>query len=230
MRYAIGDIHGCINPFRDLLENKIKLTTGDTLFLLGDYIDRGPDSSGVIDYILKLQNSGYYIRPVKGNHEYMLLESMNNEAFFALWSMNGSYSTLASYGVKNEELHDPRCIRKIPMTHLAFFDSLPLYVEDDDFLFVHAGIDSSHPEPLKDHETILWTRSEKFTEEILKGRKLIHGHSPVPFDEIRATTSDPGSRVINLDGGCVYHQLPGRGELVGLNLDTFELFSCKNNF
>lgn len=228
MRYAIGDIHGCINPFRDLVENRIKLAAGDTLFLLGDYIDRGPDSSGVIDYILKLQHSGFDIRPVKGNHEYMLLESMNNEAFFALWSMNGSASTLASYGVHKEEMHDPRCIRKIPVSHLAFFDSLPLYAEDVDFLFVHAGLDSSHPEPLKDHETILWTRSEKFPEEILKGRKLIHGHSPVSFEEIRERIHDPGSRVINLDGGCVYHLLPGRGKLIGLNLDTLELFSSEN--
>jgi serine/threonine protein phosphatase 1 len=226
MRYAIGDIHGCISPFREMVETLIKLTPDDTLFLLGDYIDRGPDSSGVIDYILKLKGSGYDIRPIMGNHEFMLLESLENETGYILWCMNGSDATLLSYGIKREELSNPRHIRKIPFTHLDFFHSLPLYIEDKDFLFVHAGISSTHPDPLKDPDTLLWTRSEQFPEALLKGRKVIHGHSPCNIKDIKARISDPESRVINLDGGCVYHGIPERGKLVGLNLETFELFSC----
>ncbi len=74
-RYAIGDIHGCFDTFRELVENQIKLTKDDQLFLLGDYVDRGPKSKQVIDYILSLSASGYSVYPLRGNHEQMRINS-----------------------------------------------------------------------------------------------------------------------------------------------------------
>lgn len=74
IRYAIGDIHGCFETFRTLVEDKIRLTKNDQLFLLGDYIDRGPKSKQVIDYILSLSASGYAVYPLRGNHEQMRID------------------------------------------------------------------------------------------------------------------------------------------------------------
>ncbi len=71
--FAIGDVHGCLHELKNLVEQKLKLRTDDKLVLLGDYIDRGPDSKGVIDYIMTLQKKGFDVVPLKGNHELMLL-------------------------------------------------------------------------------------------------------------------------------------------------------------
>ena len=76
-KYAISDIHGCIATFKTLLD-KIKFSKEDELYLLGDYIDRGPDSKGVIDHIWYLQKSGYQVHCLRGNHENMLLQEVIN--------------------------------------------------------------------------------------------------------------------------------------------------------
>lgn len=77
--FAIGDIHGCFQPFKHLVETKINLKPTDKLFLIGDYIDRGPDSKEVIDYIIHLQKNGFDIVPLLGNHEALCLEAYENK-------------------------------------------------------------------------------------------------------------------------------------------------------
>ena len=84
-RYVISDIHGCYNTFKRLVEEVIGLTKSDWLFLLGDYIDRGPSSKDVLDYILDLKESGYSLFPLRGNHEDDLLDYAKGELRFLLW-------------------------------------------------------------------------------------------------------------------------------------------------
>ncbi len=74
--YIIPDIHGCIKTLRSLVECRLCVTASDSLYFLGDYIDRGPGSAGVIDYIIDLQESGINVGCIKGNHEHMLLNSI----------------------------------------------------------------------------------------------------------------------------------------------------------
>ena len=76
---AIGDIHGCMDPFRELVEKKIRIRKSDRIVLLGDYIDRGYQSREVIDYIIDLQKQGFDIIPLMGNHESMLIDSLGSE-------------------------------------------------------------------------------------------------------------------------------------------------------
>ena len=83
-RYSISDIHGCFNTFRHLVEEGIKLTKSDQLFLLGDYVDRGPYSQEVLDYIMHLMDRGYHIFPLRGNHENDLLDYVKGESRFLL--------------------------------------------------------------------------------------------------------------------------------------------------
>ena len=96
-KYAISDIHGCSETFNALLE-KIGLNKSDELYLLGDYIDRGPDSRGVIDTILRLQEEGYQIHCLRGNHEQMLEDQLHYPNFHLDWLANGGVRTLESFG------------------------------------------------------------------------------------------------------------------------------------
>jgi len=227
-RYVVGDIHGCIKSFRNMVREKIRLTKDDTLFLLGDYIDRGPDSKAVLDFIMELQAESCNIKPILGNHEYMLLQSLEDEAEFANWKKNGSTQTLTSFGIPLEKTDDPGSILLIPGIYIDYIRSLSYYEETDDFYFVHAGLGKDIENPKDDLETLFWSRREYYNRKILKGRILIHGHTPVSMVSIQDRVFDGDGKVLNLDGGCVYSHISGFGNLAGMDLDTFELFFQKN--
>ena len=96
-RFAISDIHGCIKTFKTLVD-RIEFSKEDTLYLLGDYIDRGPDSKGVIDHIWKIQEEGYRVHCLRGNHEQMLLEELKNIKFW----YQGEPAMLKSFNAKSD--------------------------------------------------------------------------------------------------------------------------------
>jgi serine/threonine protein phosphatase 1 len=227
-RYVIGDIHGCLKSFQALVRDKIKLHQEDTLFLVGDYIDRGPDSRGVLDYIMELQKESYMIRPIMGNHEYMLLLSLEDEEEFEHWQKNGSKQTLMSFGIPEEKVGDIESIYDIPEVYIDYLSGLKYFEETEDFYFVHAGLAKGINTPTEDMHTLLWTRKETYNRTILKGRNLVHGHTPVPLISIQDRVFGGESKILNLDGGCVYPHMKGFGYLVGMNLDTFELYYQKN--
>jgi serine/threonine protein phosphatase 1 len=211
-----------------MVEKIIRLEKGDTLFLLGDYIDRGQSSREVIDYILQLKNESYTVKPVMGNHEFMLLRSLEDPEFFRLWIVNGCAATLLSFGADPEKVHDRQSVFIIPDLYIRFFSKLPLYEETEDFLIVHAGVPPGISD-IKDHpETVLWTRDETINEKILGNRRLVHGHTPVPKEMIRERIGDPKAKTFNLDAGCVYNRFPSLGNLAALNMDSLQLFHLEN--
>ena len=226
-RFVIGDIHGCIRTFQYLVEEVLHLGPTDILFLLGDTIDRGPGSKAVIDYIMELSVSST-VKPVMGNHEFMMLRSLEDEDFFRMWILNGCAQTLISFGVDPSRVNNRDSVFQIPSAYFDFFRGWPLYEETDDFFFVHAGLDAFSKDPLSDVQTLLWTRNEDAPRDILKGRKLIHGHTPVALSLIHDRFRDPGAKVLNLDGGCVYNKYPDLGILVALDLDQMKLHSVRN--
>ena len=87
--FAIGDIHGCFDSLKELIESNIKLDKNEKLILLGDYIDRGNKSKKVVDYIINLQEKDYDITPLIGNHELLLLETIEDEKNKPKWIQNG---------------------------------------------------------------------------------------------------------------------------------------------
>ena len=169
---AISDIHGCLHTFRYMLEFKLKLKPEDQLYLLGDFIDRGPDSKGVIDYILKLQAEGYQLHGLLGNHEEMLLTSFHDPIMRDVWERNGGMATLHSFGTMQA--------KGIDNQYIEFFRQLPLFIEAGDFLFVHAGLNFKKSDPLQDREGILWSRNweNRINYQWLDNRKIIYGHTP----------------------------------------------------
>ena len=223
-RYVIGDIHGCIVTLRKLVEEKIGLAKEDTLFLLGDYIDRGPDSKAVVDYIMDLKDKSFRVVPLVGNHEYMLLQSLDDSEYFDQWMGNGNATTLRSFGIPEEMITEWISVRQIPGTYIRFFRELAFYAETDGFFIVHAGLGNETGNPLEDAETLLWSRAEKYNKKILKNRRLIHGHTPISLESIKDRIYDPDEKFINLDGGCVYKQVKNLGNLVGLELETMTVF------
>jgi serine/threonine protein phosphatase 1 len=213
---AIGDIHGCITPFCELVEKKIRIRKGDRIVLLGDYIDRGYQSREVIDYIIDLQNQGYDIIPLMGNHESMLIESLESEQSMYNWSMNGGSETLFSFGIKSTNGLDVR--------YLQFFKNLQFYYIQDHFIFVHAGFNNEIADPFQDKSQMIWSRRESYSNPVFNGKIIVHGHTPVPFTLCREMVLSD-CNVINIDTGCVYERLSGYGHLTAIELFTRELFS-----
>ena len=216
--FVVGDVHGCSKTLSRLL-NVIGLEPTDTLYLLGDYIDRGPDSRGVIDILLVLQGDGFDIRPITGNHEQLLIVATQSEVFEDLeqWLENGGNTTLMSYGVDHPN--------DIPSEHPAFLEGLPYYRMTSQHLFVHAGLDFSLDDPLSvaGRTAMIRTRDAKVNSRKIGGRTLVTGHSTKTLDEIRNSLT---SKHILTDNGCYLgteFSGKGKGNLVAVNLDTGEL-------
>src|SRR5690242_12138778 len=112
---AVGDIHGCAKTFTHLLMTEFQLQKSDVVVCLGDYIDRGPDSKGVVDLILRLRDSGYTIHTLRGNHEQLMMDSFGGNDFLKrLWIDNGGDKTLRSFGISN--------YRELGEAYKAFFE------------------------------------------------------------------------------------------------------------
>jgi len=227
-RIVVGDIHGCIRTFRMLVEEKIKLKKTDTLFLTGDYIDRGPDSKAVTDYIMRLRKESYEVVALMGNHEYLLLHAMESWEYFKLWMLNSGGTTLHDFGIDTENHAGPEAISRIPAPYLDFFRDLRYFAETPGFFITHGCFEGRTENPLEDVSSMIWRRIESYNETFLCGRKLIHGHIPMPVEEIRRRVDDPASLILNLDAGCVYVNKPGLGYLAALDLDSLNLFALKN--
>lgn len=215
MRYAITDIHGGSRTFSALLD-RIDLRHADRLYLLGDYVDRGPDSRGVLDAIRRLMESGYDVRALRGNHEDALLRTVRNEhdQFSLEYLVTWGWYTLRSFGIESPE--------EMPADYVMFLESLPCLLTDDDHIFVHAGLNMDVADPLRDTDPLdmLWDGSQLVDTGKLGGRKLVTGHVIDSLQEIRDSLH---TGHIRLDNGAFTNRQPDWGNLVALNLDTSEL-------
>ncbi|TAK37358.1 MAG: serine/threonine protein phosphatase [Saprospiraceae bacterium] len=222
-KFAISDIHGCIFSLQALLD-KIALSTSDELYLLGDYIDRGPDSKGVIDLVLSLQANGYRVYCLRGNHEQMLLESLNGWNTYFDWIDNwGGQQTMDSF--------EALVPKKIPAPYWDFFNGLGYFSEVDGYILVHAGLDFSRDNPLQPNKDMLYLRNwyGQLDREWLDGRIIVHGHTPVAKQEVEDMLRNLHRLpVIDIDGGCFAKHLPGKGYLCAFDMTNRELFFQKN--
>lgn len=193
LTFAIGDVHGCFDKLDGLMRRCTEYagTRSFRFVMLGDYIDRGPDSRLVIDRLRRLCEQ----RPnamvcLMGNHEDLLLAAVENPAEIGNWIDNGGDTTLESYGVDGPA--------NLPDHDIEWIRHLPLYFDDGVRFFVHAGIDPAVPLDQQDRETMLWTR-KRYSETASPGRFIVHGHTPV-----RSGQPEQHPHRLNLDTGAVY--------------------------
>lgn len=187
LTFAVGDIHGCLDELRSLLDQIEAYTATGRVIFLGDLIDRGPNSRGVVELIMAgPKRPGWIWSTLKGNHEEMLLGAASGESDVDWWLMNGGEETLASYrGV-------------VSARHLAWMQSLPLILVERFRIFVHAGVDETQPLERQDAEIFLWIRRPDDHSGDYWGRHLCHGHTPS-----RANPRTVGNRT-NVDSGAVF--------------------------
>ncbi len=201
-RFVIADIHGCCETFKALVK-KIQLTRQDQLFLLGDYIDRGPDSAGVLDFMLALKDKGYQVYPLRGNHEATLLEDWHYYSKLKLFKDLGNFIKSAKAN-KTIELLDGK--GNLKDRFVNFLQGLPFYYELDDFYLVHAGFDFTQEKPFEDYETMMWLRgfpNENIPLKQSNYKRIIVGHSVVPLDFTLKSIALKKT-VVPLDNGCFY--------------------------
>jgi serine/threonine protein phosphatase 1 len=225
-RIAISDIHGCSKSFNALLE-QIKLEKTDQLYLLGDYIDRGKDSKGVVDKIIALQKDGYKVECLLGNHEWLLLNAPYEKSRYDNWlNRNGGLATLKSYDIAEVEDY----LSELPEDHQKFYKTLQYIIELDDYILVHAGLNFRDDDPLSDYPAMLWIRDwQRYIDtSVTNGKKIVHGHTPRLSNYIKADVKNDQCQSYNIDCGCVYQGDHFAGHLAALDLDSLELTLQEN--
>ena len=217
--FAISDIHGCFRPFYELVVKIIDLKKDDRLILLGDYIDRGPQSKEVIDFIIDLKKSGFDVTPLTGNHEQMMLESYFDPNVLPLWFLNHGMATLDSFDVQD--------VREIDKDYIKFISELKFYYETGNIIFVHAGFNDTDSDPFNDRHRMIWECSFSYKNPLLKDKTIIHGHRPKTIDHVKRLITEK-SPVIAIDTGCVYEKELGYGNLSALEISSMTLVSVTN--
>ena len=224
-KIAITDIHGCKTTFLALLDS-LAFAQSDELYLLGDYVDRGPDSKGVIDTIFDLKKNGYTVRCLRGNHEELVLQAADND-FTGLerWLVGDGKKTMESFNVT-------QC-SDIPREYLDFMRELPYFIETDGYILVHGGLDFSIPDPLSNTREMCWLRNWDWYHQVrydwLGERTILHGHTPMATHHIEDQfyMLEIG-RCLDIDAGCVFAERrftdrDGMGSLCAFDMSNREL-------
>jgi serine/threonine protein phosphatase 1 len=209
--FAFGDIHGCnaeLNVLLESLRSQHNATKADQFVFIGDYIDRGPDSKGVIDTLLAWKEEFPKTIFLKGNHEDMLLSFLGmGGSSGQVYLVNGGAEFFKSYGI---ETTGPlsEVAKSLPREHLRFLTSLELGVSIGEFLFVHAGINPLFELGAQKPHDLMWIRGEFIPVEHKLGKTVVFGHTP--FADVMLHMPFK----IGIDTGLVYGNLLSAVELV----------------
>jgi serine/threonine protein phosphatase 1 len=226
--YAIGDIHGMLELATKIfnkIDEECARFDGDVIIVgLGDYIDRGPNSKAVLEYLLQRSRmQKCRLVALRGNHEDLLLRFLDEpEVFGQDWLQLGGEATLASYGVAlSGRRQKYAALRKdlvscLPVEHLAFLQSLPLTFEHLSLFFSHAGARPGIALFNQAERDLLWTRWRESDDALLFEKILIHGHTPV-VEPVAA-----GGR-INVDTGAY---ATGRLSAVRISSDGYDFLTA----
>ena len=191
LTYAIGDIHGHDELFERLID-RIRFDAEfarlrPRLVLLGDYIDRGPQSRQVLDRIIRLEASNWCdLVVLKGNHEDAMLRFLNEPEFGGTWRDWGGAATLANYGVdlpyRTDEAawHQARdaFATAVDPRHVDLLKRMPTFYQADGYMFVHAGVHPDKPLSEQGPETFMYIRGPFLRAEKACNFVVVHGHTP----------------------------------------------------
>jgi serine/threonine protein phosphatase 1 len=186
--FAIGDIHGCLAQLKELLAQVEDHAPSGHVVFIGDYIDRGPKSRGVLDLVMAgPRKEGWRWTALKGNHEDMMVRAHQNSGHDEiLWIDNGGRETMVSFD------------GYVPPQVLSWCAHRPLILVDEHRIFVHAGVDETLPLEGQRERDLIWKRFAGDDDGEFWGRHLCHGHTPLP-----GNPQTVGNRT-NIDSGCVF--------------------------
>ncbi len=201
---AIGDIHGC-KAALDIVLTKLAIQQDDTLVVLGDAVDRGPDTRGVVERLLELREQCRLVF-LLGNHEEMMLEWLDAEKPESFWLAVGGQEAVDSYGGPN----------KIPAEHIDFLRSGLDYWESDTEVFVHACLEPGVPLGEQKPEWLRWSRVTALEEPLESGKRVICGHTP-------QVTGEP---LIYPGWMCIDTLVYGHGYLTAVDLGSGRFYQA----
>jgi serine/threonine protein phosphatase 1 len=214
---VMSDIHGMADELFLLLDGIRYKYTEDRLIVLGDYIDRGPNSKDILDYFIKLKKiAGKKLVLLRGNHEDICIKAFHDKPAFgqdatSLWLDNGGDATLKSFGEAN-----------LPK-YITFMEKLPVYVEMDKYIFVHGGVNPDMQLSQTDPEELLWTRDYAAH---ISGKTVVVGHSIQP-----KVTYIPVANTLCVDTGA-FRGMYGRGGRLSIvdltNKEVHWIPTCSN--
>jgi calcineurin-like phosphoesterase family protein len=219
--YVIGDIHGRLTLLDQLISNVPWDVANDKIVFLGDLIDRGYDAPGVINRVIELTKGNPKIVVLRGNHEQMMLDCLDYGDLQWLIPENGGLASLSAYGFELEQLRDVSDI-KIPADHVEFVRTLPFYHEDDQAIYVHAGlVPGEHPSET-DTDVLVWTRDLDFFKGY-QGKLCFFGHTPTAFLPREGRSRRWG---IYIHNSCVGMDTSGEdgSPLSCMQVETFTLY------
>jgi len=194
LTYAVGDIHGSLDKLESLIAGCREHAAGRAMrfVFLGDYIDRGPQSAGVVRFLIDLQSQlREHLIALMGNHEALALAVADGTMSASNWLLNGGAATLQSYGIGHAA--------ELPRAHLDWLRSLRLTYDDGRRFFVHAGVDPKKPLDAQDEFDLLWIREPFLSDGRDYGRLIVHGHTP-----LLAAMPELRSNRLNLDTAAVF--------------------------
>lgn len=220
--YAIGDVHGrldLLQAMHGIIGEQLELNpAGDWRIIhLGDYVDRGPESKGVIDYLIRRTEEEPRILTLAGNHDVGFLQFLNEPDIRGLFANYGGVETAASYGVDADFSDEVKMAfghaaleHAVPARHIRFLENLQRSVEFGDFYFCHAGIRPGVALDAQSPQDLIWIRETFLDYPHLHPKVIVHGHTPHSEPEILANR-------VNIDT-LAYHS----GRLTALEIDGTE--------
>ncbi|MEO1493769.1 MAG: metallophosphoesterase family protein [Pseudomonadota bacterium] len=206
--YAIGDVHGCLTALQDVhaaIAADLDSNPVDDwrIIHVGDYVDRGEDNRGVIQYLTRCVEEDPRMHFIMGNHDEMFLAGINGDPHLSrVWLANGGEETLAGYRVGVDVFADRfrdrvPTLPEVPESHVAFLRGLDLLVQYGDYAFVHAGIEPDVPLSAQTRESLLWMREPFLGSDQEFEAVIVHGHTPRRDVEVRRNR-------IGIDTGAVF--------------------------
>lgn len=211
--YAVGDVHGYSQALRRLLAEIATDASASRgaerplLVFVGDYVDRGPDSRGVIELILETEAEGVFeVAALKGNHEDALARFLDEPDYAPAWIGAWGETTLVSYGIAPPRPDDiaacqlarARFAAAFPVPHRAFLGRLRLSCMAGDYLFVHAGVRPGVALEDQAERDLIWIRDDFLSSEVDFGKVVVHGHTP------SAGAPEVRTNRINVDTGVYF--------------------------
>lgn len=210
--FAIGDIHGSLKALKTIFRCGI-IQQGDTIVFLGDYVDRGMNSKGVLDWLLE-NRLKYNFKFILGNHEIMMKAATLDNVRLLEWLHFGGSETLDSYDIGD----DPEWFQKISPEHWQFIDDCLPYYQADNYIFVHAGLETGKELDEQNQHHLFWKKYETPTE-YKPDLIVICGHTSRKNGEI----ANFGHTI------CIDTYAHGGMWLTALNIDTKDYIKASNS-